>query len=343
MSTATERPATGVEPTDGRGPGGMWWVAWRQHRRLLIGWGILVLALSAAAIAIRVALLDRGADAFCAATDFHIGDPDCPGDYVSAVYSDFAWWPRLQVVVAALPAVAGLFAGIALFAVEFDRGAQVFVMTQSVGRFRWFAIKSLVAGVPLVAGSALMTALAAETRDAFGPFSQPWDQPYQLATSGPVAAATCLMGLAIGVTAGLILRSPLTATVIGLVLMVAVVAGLTLTRTYLVPPQREVVSLTPPASPQIPAGSRLRDSGYLDGEGRRVAAPSCPDLWVGDVAENRAAWDRCIAQSDTVSYYQDYLAPDRAGELRGVVSAICAAIAALFLAAGAFVLRRRAL
>jgi len=122
----------GTDPAAGGGkaPGGMWWVAWRQHRaQLAISLGLLV-ALALAWVVFRLALVSRlaeltgGDDTRCASIEPPNGPSSdyCPEQAYDAVQAEFGiMWGLLRLGMLALPLVLGAFVGAPLFAREFEQ------------------------------------------------------------------------------------------------------------------------------------------------------------------------------------------------------------------------------
>lgn len=136
---AAERAAGKDEPmVTGRGlaPGGMWWVAWRQHRLVvLIGVGVLALLILPvlvfrlrynAAVSFDPAtcrrLVATRSDAYLCQSMW---------DTVSAYQTA---WSYLRLPLLGLPVLLGGIAGGALISQEHDRGTHTFALTQSVSR-----------------------------------------------------------------------------------------------------------------------------------------------------------------------------------------------------------------
>ena len=182
----------------------MAWVTWRQHRAQLVAAGGLLLALAAAFFATHLpiqAAFDRDSLAAClppaARTGCDIIVPHFEGEFSGLVTA--------MRVMAALPALAGLFVGAPLLARELELGTHRFAWTQGVTRRRWLLSKTaLLAAWTLAAGGAASLLVMW--------WRQPFDTlegrigPSGFDVEGVVVPAYALFALALGVLAGLVFR-----------------------------------------------------------------------------------------------------------------------------------------
>lgn len=127
----------------------MMWLTWRQFRSSALPvFGIL--AVVAAALVLNAPRLFR---------EYTDTVTDCQGS-CGPVFDTF-FEPRLGVyfgvnlLVAAVPIVVGLFWGVPLISREFETGTQELVWQQSVPRRRWLAVKLGVVGLAAIAAAAL--------------------------------------------------------------------------------------------------------------------------------------------------------------------------------------------
>jgi hypothetical protein len=191
-----------------------------------------------------------------------------------------AW---LGVLVVVAPGVLGLFWGAPLVAGELEAGTFRLAWTQSVTRTRWLAAR---AGLAVLAGSAvagilslLVTWWAGPSdragRDLFGTFDQ-----RDLVPVGYAAFA-----IAVGITAGLLIRRTLPAMAVTLVAFAAArMAAAAWLRPVLAAPSHLVLALNPVTTGYGSSVSGLGFFAVLVGAGPKStlqpAPPDLPDAWI---------------------------------------------------------------
>lgn len=342
----------------GSGPRGMWWVAWRQHR-VAVTAGLAAIAVIGGAVfayylwlaaAMRAAgcVLGPAASSGCAIER-----------YINVLTSQMQLaWNALTGGLILAPVLVGGFVGASVFAREFERGTSVFALTQSVGRLRWWATKSIVVGTPILAGLiglGFLTRWVQERTSWFGTGGPLADGSFQI--RGIMPAAFGLVGLAIALTAGIVIRTTVPALVVSLLCASTIVllVGFPL-RPHLLTPTRVVQSIGQSATADAatkdvePSGSWEVGWGYVDANGTAVRfTPNCPGLVALSAPEAQddphysdkwaAAVTACQQEQGIVARYTDYLPPSATWPLQLIQAAICAAIAALFLGLGYLRLR----
>ncbi|MGW7606971.1 hypothetical protein ACWGKW_06760 [Streptomyces sp. NPDC054766] len=199
-------------PTTPHRPSGLTWSVLRLHRTALYAWGAALL--TAAAVLTWMHVI--GPDARAA-----VGNCGSPG----AVAADCA---RLQAAtvdeihthgldLAAIGVTYLLYpvaawAAAALIGRELESGTAQLAWTQSVTPARWLASKIAVPAVLLAAGTTLAVLLGVwARRDEDGSLVGGWFNTNVFISTGPVAVAYALAGLALGALAGLALRRALPA------------------------------------------------------------------------------------------------------------------------------------
>lgn len=343
MRATETRTAGDTRATDGRGPQGMWRVALRLHRRTVSVTVIASLALIGIAVAFRLTF-DAAARKYLGASyRTCVVSDQCPDGFGMQVIDHFYWWNFLQSVLVLVPAAAGVLVGVSAFAREIDQHTVVFAVTQSVGRLRWWAVTLTVAGLPLVALMIPVGFLVQWASQAHPWFSEPAFGIRSFAIFAFVPAVLALVGVAIGALAGVTVRGPLAGLVVGLIVAAVVGGGVEAVRPHLLTPVTTVFPADNQAYPSTLAGadSWYVDSGWLDAQGREVEFGACG--YDGAATEAEAAWVTCLADAGIVNRFEEALPRDRLTDLRLGVSAVLAGLAALLLAAGAAVVRRRAI
>lgn len=334
----------------GKGPGGMWWVAWRQHRaQLAISLGVIAVV-AVVLLIFRLLLIARlqelmGVDyTECAEITSAGATLQCPAQVYGAIYNEFGrLHGLLRMGMLILPVILGAFIGAPMFAREFEQHTQVYVLTQSVGRLRWWTSKVTIAGVPVVLGMLGLGLLMNWAEKPFADFgAQPMDTP-NFETLGIIPAAFTAVTIALAATAGIVLRS----TVIALAASI-IMAGL---RAHLLTPERVITPVDGYSSDSsfYPDNRSLYlTSGYLDATGATVdfhgpcpALDNAPPSTTGEQVNQ--LWVECQRAEGITNGFIDYLPADRRTPLQLAVTGICAVLTALMLAAGALRLHRRVL
>lgn len=225
MSAAslTTAPARGALPR----PRGLLWTVLRLHRTALWIWtafvvltaGLLLWLHGPGATHTRHLLDTFGYagvqdDAWTAGI---IGSP------FSGAYNDLFYVPASLLNGAAF-AVA-VFAGTSLVTRELENGTARLVWTQSVTPARWLTAKLAVPALFITAGTGLLVLLYRSLWSAHGDLLLAGYGPRSLYFAlGPGTVAAPLLGLAVGVLAGLVLRRTLPALAVAGVVQAAVLA-----------------------------------------------------------------------------------------------------------------------
>lgn len=211
----------------------MIWMTWRQFRTQAI---VALAALAAAAVAAAVTgpALAHLYDTVVATCRAH---GDCPAVTSAFLLHDHALQIGLDTLVVVAPGIIGVFWGAPLVARELDAGTFRQAWTQSVTRTRWLAVKLGVLGLASMAVAGL-----------FGLMATWWSSPLDHVRMSPfggfderdiVPVGYATFALALGVTAGVLIRRTLPAMATTLVVFVAVRAVLSKwVRPYLIAPLR---------------------------------------------------------------------------------------------------------
>jgi ABC-2 family transporter len=230
----------------------MAWVTWRQHRAALVGVAVFLGALA-------VFLWVTGLPIHHAyAADCHPASSlDCAinftGRYgITAVV--------LSIVLQAVPALIGAFAGAPLLARELETGTFRYAWTQGIGRWRWALAK-------LVSLAVVVTAAAGAFSALFAWYNQPFFAAHYAIPLSPrvfnlgeiTFAAWTLAAFAIGVLAGMLIRRAVPA----IAATLAVYAGLAIT-TALYLRQHYMMPLTT-TNPNLSGSAAIIGEWYTKG------------------------------------------------------------------------------
>ena len=135
---------------------------------------------------------------------------DC-GPLIDDFTSHFVWWHALGPLVAAIPALIGVFWGAPLLARELETGTYRVAWTQSVTRTRWLATKVVVIGAASVATAAAFTVIVTLWSAPLDKVTASRFSPGSFGQRGVVPIAYAAFAFALGVAAGAIFRRVLPA------------------------------------------------------------------------------------------------------------------------------------
>lgn len=328
--TAVTTIETSTAVTPSRGPSGLLWAMLRLHRWALWFW-VLLVAVGAGAL-----LWAYGPGADAAWTEYHemgCGSTTAPGlgcDYVGPAYTMYDTAVGIGAGILGLaPFLTAAWAGAALIGRELESGTAQLAWTQSVSPARWLAAKLTVPAALLTTGMLVLTLLHrtlwstdGQLRTAMG--SRSWYQGTTFEANGTVGISYALLGLAVGVLAGLLQRRALPAlglAVVGLALLTTVLGTL---RPYLWP--LETLTNKHEYPPYI---GMVVDEGALTSTGARVPDPICVDN------------AKCLAEHDIVGFYRDYHPSSHFWPLQLVETGIALAVTALAVLIAFRLLKRR--
>ncbi|KMS69262.1 ABC transporter [Streptomyces viridochromogenes] len=327
--TAVTTIETSTAATPARGPRGLLWAMLRLHRWALWFW-VLLVAVGAGAL-----LWAYGPGADAAWSEYRTlhcdtNDPGLGCDALGPAYNMYDTAVGIGAGLLGLaPFLTAAWAGAALIGRELEGGTAQLAWTQSVTPARWLAAKLAVPAALLTTGMLVLTLLHrtlwsadGQLRAAMG--SRSWYQGTAFEANGIVGISYALLGLAVGVLAGLLQRRPLPAlglAVVGLALITTVLGTL---RPYLWP--LETLTNKHEYPPYI---GMVVDEGALTSTGARVADPICVDD------------TKCLADHDIVGFYRDYHPSSHFWPLQLVETGIVLAVAALTVVIAFRLLKRR--
>jgi hypothetical protein len=251
-------------------------------------------------------------------------------------------------VLYVVPALVGMFWGAPLVARELETGTHRLVWNQSITRNRWLATKLGTIGLVTVATVGLLTASVSIWAHRIDEVAMSRITPQYFGTRGVVPMAYAAFALALGVTAGLLIRRTVPAMAVTLAVYVgAVVSMSTWVRAHLLPVDRIARPLDTSAlsGVMITEGERMElvgDTGF--GGGWVVSSQTVTptgDLFTGPAhaehCDSTAPFQECMDWVDSLGLRQDisYHPADHFWPLQWIESGIFFA-AALVLAGVCF-------
>ncbi len=195
----------------------MAWVTWRQHRAALAGVAVFLgalavyLWLTGLQIHHSYATACHPASSLTCAMNFS-------GRYgITAIF--------VSILLQAVPALVGAFAGAPVLAREMETGTFRFAWTQGIGRWRWALAKLVLLAVAVAAAAGAFSVLFSSYNQPFSAAGYVIPFSTRVFDLGEVAfAAWTLAAFAIGVLAGMLIRRVVPA----IAATLAVYAGLAL-------------------------------------------------------------------------------------------------------------------
>lgn len=254
----------------------MIWLTWRQHRieflfmglvLLLFASVLLVTGINIAALVQQIGFTGCASQA-CAQSWFAMNR------YLSGLTQPPSAFYFIGLIVPfILPALVGMFVGAPALSREFEQGTHRLLWTQSIPWPCWFFRKTgLLIGVVACAfallfgffswwRAALPVPLAQDTNWFFNAF------PGRFDTWGVVSIAYAVFAVALGLFLGTIIRKPVPAMALTLVLFVVVrVLIVNFWRPYYLPPT--VITTPANESPAIPGNNWVVKDEYVDRQGQ---------------------------------------------------------------------------
>jgi hypothetical protein len=197
------------------------------------------------------------------------------------------------LVILAAPAIIGIFWGAPLIAREFETGTGRLVWNQSITRTRWLAVKLTLTGVAAMAVTEAFSLLqgwwAAPIDKAVGLggsasiFSEGRFGPFVFPTHGITPLGYAAFGLALGVTAGLLIRRALPAMAVTLAVFAVVQFATPLwIRPHLLPSSQTIATIEA-------AGANATAAGPAKIALSATAVPGQPGAWISSSAAVNAA------------------------------------------------------
>lgn len=329
-------PATRSRPATARlRASGQTWTVLRLHRAALVVWVAALLLVAATLTWLYAIGPDSGPVVVgsCARPPVD-GLTDCAA--IDAITADDTYGSGLDLVATALSRLMfpiAAWAGAALIGRELESGTAQLAWTQSVSPARWLAAKLAVPAAALTAGTTAAVLLDVWARRDGSPSRiGDWYEPDVYGSTGPVAVAYVLAGLALGVLAGLVLRRALPAAGVAFAAVLVLSDVLQAVRTGLWPAS----TLTGRAALDLPPGAQDLGHGAVTDDGRRIGNDlAC----VG--SETRAQIRACMKGSRLSDFWATYHPKSHFWPLQLVESGLLLLLAGAATAAAFTLLRRR--
>ncbi|MGP8299877.1 ABC transporter permease [Streptomyces inhibens] len=326
----------GARTAAGRAPlRGLVRLVWRQHRLVF---GVLFAATVAGAVWCAVlrgqmaGFIDAHHIAGCSEISLV---PRCEGTQEAVTAFRAAYRSSLQLVemgLLLLPALIGLFIGAPLIARELEAGTHKLILTQSVGPLRWLAAKIALPALVVLAATTALSLVFGLLWEVGGDevSGSYWYSTAGFGALGPVPVAYALLGLAVGVLAGLLLRRTVVSMAVTLTVMAVVQFAFTQLRPYLMP----VVTTRfgRGESAQLPDSGWLVAQGSYTGSGGRVSDTACRPY---------SDYEACLRKHDVVGQYMDQHPVSHHWPLAWTESGIVLAVAVVLTVIAFRVMRRR--
>jgi len=310
--------ALAVDTTVRPRPARVWRAVLRLHRAVLIGWAVLVTAVSG------VLLWAYGPGASAARADWQRKCTAHGCDWSNAISLYHTAYTAAEAMIGWVPYLAAVWVG-AFVARELERGTARLAWTQGVSPTRWLATTLAVPAALVTAGTTLMVLLHRLLFDAHQvPLSWNWWNDETFTANGTLAIVYPLLGFAIGALAGQLQRHALTAAGLAIAVMALARTTLSFARPHLWP-----WATSTGADYETPRDVLYGDGGAVTSTGAHIADPMCRDSAT------------CLKAHDVTGFYSEYHPASHFWPLQLVETGIVLAVTALVLAAAFTLLRRR--
>ena len=338
----------------------MSWLTWRVYRAQAAVAALLVAALAALLLVTGLQMAAQWHSALAECTPLH----NC-GNLSNTLFLGSHAVGFLVILTLGVPAVLGILWGAPLAAHEFETGTSQFAWTQSITRRRWLAVK---AGWLLLGAAAVGAAVSGLVTWWSGPnnaLQANAFSPGRFDIMGIVPVGYAVFAMALGITAGAMMRRTLPAIAVTLAGFIAVRSAIYIgVRSHFIAP---VTTYLPLSSTFTPAVSFWQlSAGYVGADGRPLILPlSTNGLVVGTIngglpvsslpgpcqalagsagrTFSRAAQHAVLscAQAHHVRAYLTYQPTSRYWAFQGIETGIFVLLAAALLAVAFVAITRR--
>jgi len=296
----------------------------RLHRSGLIGWAVVVAAVSG------VLLWAYGPGASAAETESR---RNCFGgacQWATATDRYHLAYTLAEVAISWIPLLVAAWTGAALIGRELESGTAQLAWTQSVSPTRWLAVRFAVPAALLTAGTAVLVLLHRMLFDAnlsSGiPVTWHWWDGNTFPANGTLALAHPLLGLAVGALAALLVRRALAALVVAVVATEIVRSLAALARPHLWPWATTLGTLK--SGYQGPTNVLYGDQGAVTSTGAHIADPLCGHS------------KTCLASHHVTGFFSNYHPASHFWPLQLMETGIVLAITATATTTAFMLLRR---
>ncbi|GAA1938615.1 hypothetical protein GCM10009837_76020 [Streptomyces durmitorensis] len=237
-----------------------------------------------------------------------------------------------------LPVLIGAFVAGPVIGREMESGAYKLAWTQSVSPARWLASKLTTAAALTVGGAlVLMAVFQLGAWNLLGRWNLSWTDRGVYEAIGPVLVAYCLLAVAVGALAGLLLRRTLLGMAATGVVTGGILFALGSVRWHLFP----VTTVSGPASGKstgytmhdVPVDSLIMDMGVHNAAGERFVTGQCSPAQMADFP--------CPSDTRVTGWYADIHPHSHFWYVQLIETGIVLALAAAAAYAAFRVLRRR--
>jgi ABC-2 family transporter protein len=326
----------------------MAWVTWRQHRIALAGVAVF---LGALAVCLWLAgLKTHHAYAATVAACRPVTSVACGGMSTSFIGTN--GFLANGLILQAVPALIGAFAGAPVLARELETGTFRYAWTLGFGRWRWALGKLVPLAIAVAAATGALSVLLSWY---YQPYFAPGNQSLGLAEVTPffpglfdlrgvAFAAWTLAAFAIGALVGLLTRRvvPAIAATLAAYAGLAFVAGGLLRQHYLTP----LVA----SNPNVPASAWIMSQWWTKG-GQLAFTGSPPDSLINQFCSSlpsgpfgktsQQAFVQCLSQHG-YTQWTSYQPASRFWPFQWIEGGWLLALSALLIAATVWLVRRRA-
>ncbi len=244
----------------------MSWLVWRIYRGQAVAAGMVLAAFAALVLVTGLQMAAQWHSALATCTSLH----NC-GNLSDTLFLGSHAVGFLVIMTLGVPAVLGMLCGAPLVAHEVEEGTSQFAWMQSITRRRWLAVKAGWLLVAAAAASGLVSALVTWWSGPDNAFLANAFDPGRFDIMGIVPVGYAVFAMALGITAGALLRRTLPA-------MATTLAGFIAVRfviySWLRPHfMSAVTSYLPLSSGFTPAGSLQLAAGYVGAGGQPISIP----------------------------------------------------------------------
>lgn len=303
------------------------WADVRLHRTALRTAGGLVILAAAVTGYLR-----------WAASTYPVPTADCYGPCEDTFLGFASAMEKGAVALLLLPVLFGAFVAGPVIGREMESGAYKLAWTQSVSPARWLASKLTTAATLTVGGTlVLMAVFRLGAWNLLGRWNLSWTDRGVYEAIGPALIAYCLLAVAVGALAGLLLRRTLLAMSVTGVVTGGILLALGNARWHLFP----VTTVSGPASGTttgytmhgLPTDSLIMDMGVHNAAGERFVAGQC--------GPGQRADFPCPSDTPITGWYADFHPHSHFWYVQFIETGIILALTAAAAYAAFRVLRRR--